>query len=569
MNASEKPRRRSVDWLAAAAPILAGLGAGLAYADERLFWLAWVALVPLGLSWSHRARPTMPLGAAFLGGLFYHCLALSWMRTCYAHDAAQWFGPRAPIWLAISLVAAAFFAAMCQYGQYLVRVVRLPVALALPIAWVSMELAKQYAGLLFVESEFPWARLGLTQSAWLPMAQTADLGGELLLSFLVCLANGAIVDLWGVVRRSSVLPRYRTLGGAMAGAALLVAAWSYGHWRMSQGTGEPGPVVCLMGELDLPPLLDKTRIDAARSEQQTDGLTSSADQPPDLLLWSELAWHHKLMHPARSPDDAWPANPPEDLTQVAYTDLSTYSRFVRDSLRSSAAAIDAVLVLGCERMEAAGNHWRRYNSVVGVDPSDGAITSYDKRRLVPWGEFVPFMASASTDLAEVAVPGTDTSYQRGGDPPVFRVSSGPRTYQFRAAICYDLCFASHFRPEDLQERQVDFFVHCGSEGQDPRGEVARIMLKTAQLRAIETRRAVVRNVDYGYSGIVDSSGMAQIRMERGSILRPELLPPVPIDDRTSLYTMWGEWPLGLLCATVALVAWRRKKNERRGTSQSS
>jgi apolipoprotein N-acyltransferase len=116
MNACERTSFRNIDWLSVVAPLAAGLGAGLAYTDDRLFWLAWFALVPLGLVWTRRNEASIPLSAAFLGGLLYHGLALSWLRTCYA-EPGQWFGPRAAGWLIMSAVCAAFFAAMCRYGQ--------------------------------------------------------------------------------------------------------------------------------------------------------------------------------------------------------------------------------------------------------------------------------------------------------------------------------------------------------------------------------------------------------------------------------------------------------------------
>lgn len=564
MNAEEQPPTRRIDWLAQVAPVVAGLGLGMAYVEDRLFWLAPIALVPLGLVWARggtdRARGTVPLAAAFLGGLVYHALALSWLRTCYADSAAQWFGPRTPAWLAISLVAAAFFAAMCVYGQYLVQVVRLPVAVALPIAWVSMEFAKQYAGLVFVQTEFPWTKLGMVQTSWLPLAQVADLGGEPLASLVVCVAGGAIADALAVFREPGVLHYRRFAAGALVGTALCGAAFFYGHWRLEQSTGQPGPVVCLMGELDLPPFLDPKRLVAHAGESPSLDFFAHAYQPPQLLLWSEKAWHHKLLDVPDAPAAGMPAGAPDDLALVAYTDLPTYDRFVNRSLLASAEAVDAVLVLGCERLQERDGRWQRFNSVVCVDPTTESVAYYDKRWLVPWGEYVPFTGDK--------LPGTDTRYEPGVRPPDFHVPCGPETYRFRASICYDLCFPAHFRPDaDTDDtRQVDFFVHCGSEGQDPTGALARILLKTAQMRAIETRRAIVRNVNYGYSGIVDSNGVAHPTLDREPIGRPLPLPPLPIDTRQSFYATWGDGPLLVLCAATALLAWRRRRDGTRRLS---
>jgi apolipoprotein N-acyltransferase len=431
MSDSERPSRRHADWLAAAAPLVAGLGAGLAYADDRFYWLAWFALVPLGFVWTRRDATAIPLSTAFLGGLLYHGLALSWLRTCYA-EPTQWFGPRTAAWLTMSIIVAAFFAAMCRYGHYLVRVVRLPATLALPLAWLSMEFAKQFAGLVFSQAEYPWAKLGLTQASWLTMAQTADLGGEPFLSLLVCAANGAIADALAWVLSGAGLSRRRLAGGAACGALLLAAAWTYGHWRINQSAGQPGPIVCLIGELDLPPFLDKNRIAAA-----------AAPGPyPQILLWSELAWHHKLVD-ATSADDAWPADTPHDLSLVAHGDMPAYGQFVRRSLLNSARNVGAVLVLGCERLEKTADQtsassprarasepktaemWQRFNSVVCVDPATDSIECYDKQWLVPFGEYLPYTSADRQDI--------DTTYSVASSADRKLTSSARRSVTISAS----------------------------------------------------------------------------------------------------------------------------------------
>jgi len=211
-----------------------------------------------------------------------------------------------------------------------------------------------------------------------------------------------------------------------------------------------------------------------------------------------------------------------------------------------------VLVLGCERLEKSAGDWRRFNSIVCVDPATDSIECYDKQWLVPFGEYVPYMRAGAQDIA--------TTYAEGAKPPVLRVAGGPRAYRFAAAICYDVCFAAHFRPGTRLEaqEQADFFVHCGSEGQDPSGNLARVLLKAAQFRAIESRRAIVRNVDHGYSGLVDSRGATNPVTRGQPVHEPTLLAPVPIDSRTSLYTWWGDAPLLMVCAVVACVAWGRR-----------
>jgi len=329
---------------------------------------------------------------------------------------------------------------------------------------------------------------------------------------------------------------------------------------MSQTTSEAGPVICLMGELDLPPFVDRKRIDGQTSNHRTPTEGENESPRPQLLLWSELALHHKLIAPFDD-DSEWVGELPQDLTDLMLGELPAYARYVRRCLLKTSADLDAVVVIGCERLEPGSDAWRRFNSVACVDPTDESITYYDKKNLVPWSEFLPY--------ATGSVGAATSSYRHGDAPGVFRAACGTQTYQFRAAICYDLCFSEHFRPtadEDNKLSQADFFVQCGSEGQDQTGTLSKVMFRMAQMRAIESRRAIVRNVNLGYSALIDSRGLPRYVIGRQPITDPVILPAVPIDRRVSVYATWGDAPLTWFCATIGALVCLRRGAKRIGIS---
>jgi apolipoprotein N-acyltransferase len=83
-------------------------------------------------------------------------------------------------------------------------------------------------------------------------------------------------------------------------------------------------------------------------------------------------------------------------------------------------------------------------------------------------------------------------------------------------------------------------------------------------RAIENRVPLVRSANTGISALVDGNGRvlaALPKAQEGILSRV-----VPLDDRTSLFSVWGDW-LGLSCLAVtiglppiALVrTWRRRR----------
>ena len=71
--------------------------------------------------------------------------------------------------------------------------------------------------------------------------------------------------------------------------------------------------------------------------------------------------------------------------------------------------------------------------------------------------------------------------------------------------------------------------------------MSTMLLRMAQLRAIETRRAIVRNSHLGFSGLIDANGAVVLHNDRQPLDDPWLLGAVPLDDRTSIYARFGDW----------------------------
>lgn len=247
------------------------------------------------------------------------------------------------------------------------------------------------------------------------------------------------------------------------------------------------------------------------------GLSAVPASRADIMLWSETAY-------------------PLDIDESNRKDLETRAR-----------NLDSTLIVGSIRRE--GNV--RFNSAAVIDPQKGYQGSYDKCFLVPWGEFRPWSSSK---------PATGRrGFARGTGQPVFQVGD----YTCGASICYDICFDRLFRSF---APTPDFFVCLSRETTDPTGFVPRNLLKMARLRAIETRRSVVRNVEGGFSGVVTSTGefvSAPPRPWAG----PTLIGRVPVDHRTTLAAFAGDW-IPIACCAAALVACAFSRNRDRGAAQS-
>lgn len=488
--------------------------------------VCWFALAPLAWTLRTDAIDRRAYAAAFVAGLAIHLSGLVWMIDSYRGDAL--FGPYAIDWFRISCYCGMVFTAMFAVGRWIARRSSAPLAVILPLIWVAFEFAKATIGQWYTGIPFPWLRLGFHVAAGDLLAQAADLGGEYGLSALCAAFNGALADLVFVLGGKNCRPRRRWLVAAACGAATLPSSALYGLWRLQPAETAPGPVACLMGEVDLPPLVTADRIESPRTAAQP-----NAPGRPDLLVWPELAYHRAIEQP-----------PVGRLQRVSF--LLTSAKSERpalpsaiESLQISARELGATLVMGCERRVAHGCQRLRFNSLACVN-ADGSLQGfYDKINLVPGVE--------ATEQAG------DAPYQHGESTRIFTVQCDGGEYHFGTAICYDVCFGEHFRSHWQSRRNVDFFVQLGAEAHDRGDQLRASLLRAARLRAIENRRAVVRNVTAGVSGVIDGNGRL-VRGPSGRWVDPIVVGPIPLDERVSCYRQVGDRPAALCLALTCALA---------------
>lgn len=538
------------------APVVSGVALGLA--AEPIGWhpLAVVALVPMAVSLQRCRRAGPLLIGCFIGGAIARLMALDWMRHCYGGSGLS--GPYVSVWFFAAALGGLFFVSLALPFRYLTRRGRLPAAVALPAVWIAAEWvwvsAMNHCGLWGA----PLMQVGMHLADHPQLIQLADLGGIYGLSGWLAAANGLAADV--VLRCAS---RFAQAGRSdppssaparlvpilAATATVLAAGFWYGQWRLSQTIPRDGAAVTLCGERDLPPLLDRTRL-ATRPPTSAMQLTpaairasapggeSNAGPAGDLIVWPELAYHHAVEWPrSYGTNDADDSRDEAVAADMSPNATSTVSPDGLSLLRRSAAELNVCLLMGCRRFDRRGEETTlKYNSLVLVGPGQQAIDYYDKRHLLPWTESMPAV------VRWLPAPRRD-AFAAGARPGLLSVSArgSHRRYQVAAAICSDVVVAAHFRRLMRSDVSPDFFVACGSEGQDSTGALSSLLLRMARLRAIEARRPIVRCVSGGTSGWIDGNGRIVERIAAGGLCRPVALAPLASDRRTSFYVMAGDW----------------------------
>ena len=188
----------------------------------------------------------------------------------------------------------------------------------------------------------------------------------------------------------------------------------------------------------------------------------------------------------------------------------------------------------------------QYNSIACFLP-DGTMhdTVYVKRRLVPFGEFVPMRGLIETlipPLADLVMSGGDVGW--GEDPNVFVLEQG----SVGSLICFDSIY------EDLTRESVREGAEliCLSTNDSWFTDSAALYMHNAQaqLRAIESGRYVVRAANTGISTIISNRGEVICQLE--PLVDGMLVENVEIREDRTLYTAIGNFFV-YFCGIVSFV----------------
>ena len=189
------------------------------------------------------------------------------------------------------------------------------------------------------------------------------------------------------------------------------------------------------------------------------------------------------------------------------------------------------------------------NALFLMTPAGVVTGSYQKRQLVPFGEFVPgrrwmpFLEALHVTTFDMKA-GADTQALLDGGPGIGKIG---------ATICFESSYPRLGREQ--VRRGAGLLVISTDDAWFGRTAAARQHSAIAAVRAAETDRYLVRSAATGVSQIVAPTG--QVLAEAG-LFRPAVV-AAPVQSRSTLtpYVRWGDWFIGfcvLLLATHLLAS---------------
>ena len=482
-----------------------------------------VMLVPsfVGLLWLIESSRSVKAAAAagWWFGVGHFAAGFYWVAHSFLVDAARygWMAPFAIFGMAAGLaIFPAIAAAICRWSFSAGRPPPVARMLIFAAAWTALEWLRGWAF-----TGLPWNLVGTVWTFSEAISQSvAFIGvyGLSLLSVLAAVSPASLAEDAG--GRNNAAP-------AIVAVAAIAVIWTAGALRLQ--AGDPGTV---------------------------EGVRLRLVQPniPQHLKWKpDLRAGHvrHLLELSLKPAESGPAPThiiwPE--TAVPF-DLSSTPGLL--SALGTAAPAGGLLITGAPRSTPPGSDAPKvWNSLHAVTPDGRLAATYDKVRLVPFGEYVPLRGVLS--FGKLTAGRRDFSPGTKGHTLVLKGLP-----PMAALICFEIIF-----PGEIVDpgRRPEWILNLTNDAWFGQSAGPYQHLATARLRAIEQGLPVVRVANTGISGIIDAYGrmVDQLALGDEGILDADL--PAGLDHAPP-YGRFGDWITGLifiLVSGLAMIMTRRAK----------
>jgi len=497
----------------AAGAVLSAVLLFVSFPPAEMATVAWVALIPLFYVLGEVRRPWegsvlgLIYGMVFFGLFFYYISQYGIL----------------PLVL-LALFQGLFFAVFGWLAVYL-RAMRslLLRAAALAAAWVLVEYIRSHIGALAVN----FGDIAYSQYKMLSLLQIASVLGSGAVTLVIIFANALIAAAFVQyhlekpgIRRST---RPEMAKPVLIGLALVVVVILGGAVVIQIGSFITPSVRKIAGGKPLNTIVMQANVAIQHPTTQKDAercrlaYASTTQEFPDNVLADLIVW-------------------PETSLPVALNESPQYL----DEVKQAAKHTGAYLLMGA--LEAADG--QVHNSAYLFSGEGELLDIYRKVDLVMFGEYVPNLGPLNRLVNRYPIRSQNIA--PGAKRNLLQVYEVP----LGSLICWEAIFAGPNR--QLCRKGAQLLVHITSDSWAAYSPELRQHGAIASLRAVESRRYVVRAATMGPSAIINPYGqrMAEVKPGEEGVIDGKVYPLSGL----SIYHRIGDMPLLIICVVLWVAA---------------
>jgi apolipoprotein N-acyltransferase len=523
--------------------VIGGILSGLAWSGWCSGLILLVALVPFFLIENYLFnKPERFTSNAFFilvlpGLVIFSIIALGWMRVASLAGAI------------CVILGLSFLMAFTMWMAHVIRLRAGNIAgiISMVVFWLTYEFLS-----LNVNIISPWLNLGNGLSKDIMFVQWYEITGTAGGSLWILCSNLLLT----VILIRSLSGKRRNIVFILVWLAVIILPLTFSVYRYNTIKPEsknPAEVVIIQPNTD--PYTEKFTIPF---EEQLKNVISMANTE----LNGKTAW---IITPETTIDD------PADLNNLGndryvkmikamikqYPGVNVVAGLV--TFRLYPASEEAPTV-SAKKTDASGQYYDHFNSGVQISNSD-SFGVYHKSKLVP-GIEMQFSNGPTRYITKILpyLGGTKWGYGIQPDRSVFKHTNSSMT--IAPVICYESVFGKFVTGYVKKGAEAIFVITNDGWWKNTNGYKQHLFFSS--LRAIETRRPVVRSANTGVSCIIDIRGKRTVESEwwTKAVLKGEIFP----ETRITPYVRYGDYLLVisvflsfiiLFTVFVAVPAWKK------------
>jgi apolipoprotein N-acyltransferase len=474
---------------------------------NALWLLSWIAYTPVLLNEMKRNDDsTKPYKSAWLRGLaFFYPYGLTsfyWLWELYPMDFIG-LTPTSALfvitlaWLGLPLLqgsaSALSISVLCLLKKKKMPNSLYPITAAL--IWVIFEWIHTltWAGV-------PWGKLAIGQVGMLFNVQSASLFGAYFVSFVIICASGYLALALKHLKNKET--KMRGILCVFCAISIFAFNFLYGAIAMYGDRAYLGEVTVgiVQGNVPSAEKWDNNKMEMLSVHQEL--ANKAANDGAELIVFAETAFPY----------------------------IVNNDEYLTDYIESISKNANADMIVGCLHADESGN---LYNSTRYVSQKSGFTNSvYNKRRLVPFGEYLPMrniFKAVLPILDNINMLSIDLS--AGTSPAVFKTEYGG----IGSLICFDSIY-EHLALETVRDGAQVLAISTNDCWFQDSPAVYQHNAH-AILRSIETGRYTIRSANTGISTIITDRG--EVTRSLDPLTKGYVVGDVKFADYQTAYTTVG------------------------------
>ena len=197
---------------------------------------------------------------------------------------------------------------------------------------------------------------------------------------------------------------------------------------------------------------------------------------------------------------------PEGIIPNTYQDqLSLYSDIISKYFDKN-----HLIGLGITKREAENKNYKYSNSFSVFDHKLNLIDNYNKIKLVPFGEILPF-ESIMNKVGLKIITNNIESFSKGNKRDFFEININKEQLKFLPLICYEIIYSGNL----TKNFDFDFILNISEDGWFGKSIGPKQHFSHSIFRAIENGKYVLRSSNNGMAAIINPLGQIEKEINYG------------------------------------------------------